>query len=110
MAVPNLIEELSQVRMAISALRAKENVLSKRLVRQGGLGEHDGQTMQCRIREVERKELNTDALPPEILNDDRFWRVETGHKVRIRPIEGDIAALPPARVVVKGDIVAVARR
>ena len=104
---PNPVDELSQIRMAIRALRARESALVAQLLEQGGAGEFEGCGATLSIRPHERRVLDESRLPPEIVNDARYWTQRAGHRLRVRPHASDAAE--PA-IVYRGDIVAIARR
>lgn len=102
------IDELSQVRMAIKALREYEADLVESLIKEAGCGRHTGDAATIAIREKELHRIDTDALPIEILNDRKYWKKEHRHTLKVIQTEGN-STLPDPAVVFKGDIVAVAR-
>jgi len=89
----NIVEQYVTLNHTISQLEHQASALRQDLLRSGA-GQRSGQYEVVVRRQVERV-LKTDLLPPEILNDPRFWEVAAHEELDVRPLTDGPAYLPP---------------
>ena len=90
-------DELGHIRAELKRLKARETELKAEIAE---TGETSGTEFTVRIQEQTRRTLNRDALPPEILEDDRYWKISTTRIVRTVPVREE----PSAELIDDDDI------
>lgn len=89
----NIVEEYVKLNDAISKLENQASALREDLLR-GGNGLWSQQYEVVVRRKIEHV-LKKDSLPPEILDDPRFWDVAQRDQIAVRPLSDGPAYLPP---------------
>lgn len=82
----NLADALGDVRQAIRALQAHEAQLRQQLLAQRGVGT-EGARFFVTVEEKRQRRFVRDRLPAAILQDGRFWTLDTRTVVRALPLE-----------------------
>ena len=76
-------DELGHIRAEMKRLKDREYELKQLIAETGQTG---GTDFEVRIQKQTRRTLNRDALPPEILNDERYWKTSVTRVVRTVPV------------------------
>ena len=106
----NPVDELSQIRLAIRALRRREEELLQKVLKEVGPGHHRGKDASLTIKSAKRRVIDADRLPPEIREDARYWINETTHRLRVKPLRDETLIDKEPAIILNGDVVAVTRR
>ena len=89
----DIVEKYVKLNDTISQLEHEATALRYDLLRDGAhlqSNQYEGV-----VRQQWQRVLKTELLPPEILNDPRFWDVALREEVDVRPVEGCPAFLRP---------------
>ncbi|MEM7685914.1 MAG: hypothetical protein ACFB03_20615 [Paracoccaceae bacterium] len=79
-------DELGHIRAEMKRLKTRETELKDQIAE---TGQTDGADFTARIVEQTRRSLNREALPPEILEDERYWKVSVNRVVKTVQVESD---------------------
>ncbi|MEL7466958.1 MAG: hypothetical protein AAFN27_00800 [Pseudomonadota bacterium] len=79
-------DELGHIRAEMKRLKAREAELKDQITE---TGQTEGADFTVRVVEQTRRTLNREALPPEILEDDRYWKVSISRVVKTVQVESD---------------------
>jgi hypothetical protein len=95
----DIVEQYAKLRAAIVELEHQAEALRQKLLRPGA--RLCGNRHEVIVRLQTERVLKTELLPPEILNDPRFWMVASHEQVDVRPL-GDsrifLRSVPPGQV------------
>jgi hypothetical protein len=89
----HIVDQYVTLNDTISQLEHQARALRQVLLRRG-TGQRSGQYEVVVRHEVERV-LKPDLLPPEIVNDPRFWATAARVELDVRPLADSPAYLPP---------------
>ena len=83
---PNMTpaDELGHIREELKRLKARETQLRAELLQ---TGDASGTDFTIEIKTQERRTLDKDKLPPEILEDPYYYKVSTSQILRSVPVE-----------------------
>lgn len=79
------VKKLHLLREDLRRLRMREAELSRRLLA-GPARLRDGPRLRVEVTAQTRRVFNRAALPPEILHDDRYWRIGEEPVVHVLPL------------------------
>ena len=79
-----LADELGMLREEMKRLKARENELRAEILE---TGDASGSVYTVTIKTQERRTLDKDKLPKEILEDPYYYKVSTSQTVRTVPVE-----------------------
>lgn len=77
-------DELGHIREELKRLKARETELRTELL---ATGEASGTDYTIEIKTQERRTLDKDKLPPEILEDPYYYKISTSQVLRSVPVE-----------------------
>lgn len=77
-------DELGHIREELKRLKARETELRTEILE---TGDASGTDYTIQIREQERRTLDKDKLPPEILEDPYYYKTSVSQIVRTVPVD-----------------------
>jgi len=84
------VDELHHLRREIAKMTARADALRHHLLERGA--PHRSNAYEVKITTTRRRRFQKDRLPPEILEDARFWSVSSSQTLQVVPIP-DVPAL-----------------
>ena len=92
----DIVQQYAALSDAIEELEQQVDALRKDLLRPGA--QLCSTQYEVVVRRQTERVLKTELLPPEILNDPRFWTVASRDSLDVRPVAGTPAYLRAAPV------------
>lgn len=87
-----IADELGDIRALIRTLKAREEELRRRILDRRPNGDTSGARWTLSVRNGTRRSLDRTRLPPDILNDPRYWKETAAQTVVCRPLNEDADA------------------
>ena len=78
-------DELGHIRDEIKRLKRREDALRAEMLASGGAD--PGETYRVEVVEQQRRTLDRDALPKEVLDNPAYWKITISRIVRTKPVE-----------------------